>query len=190
MKLIDILVQELPKRGGWPEGATSLCQGHDGQIEKLEGEDSFGTDIFMELLIKEHREWAHTANECNAEIVTREQYEAALKQSAWDGTGLPPVGVECEYTLTGRTWFKCKVEMYVGSQGVVMSCDVFEGIQYVHKQDYPDLAFRPIRSEAERKRDESIEALHNNLMRVKYKAEEIYNAIAEGKIPGIKLEKE
>lgn len=111
-------------------------------------------------------------------------------EPVWTGKDLPPVGVECEYTLTGRTWFKCKVEMYVGSQGVVMSCDVYEGVQYVHKQDYPDLAFRPMRSEAELKRDESIEALHNNLMRVKYKAEEIYNAIAEGKIPGIKLEKE
>ena len=26
MKLIDLLVQELPKRGGWPEGAVECCR--------------------------------------------------------------------------------------------------------------------------------------------------------------------
>lgn len=30
MKLIDLLVQELPKRGGWPEGVDSIYQDHDG----------------------------------------------------------------------------------------------------------------------------------------------------------------
>lgn len=29
MKLIDLLVQELPKRGGWPEGAESVVQDAD-----------------------------------------------------------------------------------------------------------------------------------------------------------------
>ncbi|KAE9794106.1 hypothetical protein GP662_28720, partial [Escherichia coli] len=26
MKLIDILVQELPKHGGWPDGAVECCR--------------------------------------------------------------------------------------------------------------------------------------------------------------------
>jgi hypothetical protein len=32
MKLIDLLVQELPKRGGWPEGAEIAVQDADSQI--------------------------------------------------------------------------------------------------------------------------------------------------------------
>ncbi len=30
MKLIDLLVQELPKRGGWPDGAIYICTEKDG----------------------------------------------------------------------------------------------------------------------------------------------------------------
>jgi len=32
MKLIDILVQELPKRGGWPEGAEIISMHADGVV--------------------------------------------------------------------------------------------------------------------------------------------------------------
>ena len=32
MELIDILVQELPKRGGWPETASTATQDSDGEI--------------------------------------------------------------------------------------------------------------------------------------------------------------
>ena len=35
MKLIDILVEELPKRGGWPDGAARLAQDPDGDIQML-----------------------------------------------------------------------------------------------------------------------------------------------------------
>ena len=30
MKLIDILVEELPKRGGWPDGVVCFAQDVDG----------------------------------------------------------------------------------------------------------------------------------------------------------------
>ncbi len=32
MKLIDLLVQELPKRGGWPRDALSITQDDDGSL--------------------------------------------------------------------------------------------------------------------------------------------------------------
>ena len=32
MKLIDLLVQELPKRGGWPDGAECAVQDADYQL--------------------------------------------------------------------------------------------------------------------------------------------------------------
>lgn len=173
MKLIDILVQELPKRGGWPEGASIISMHADGDIYINKKRVTFGFPLPQ--CDDGWCESKHSVLYTNE--VTREQYEAALKQSVWDGTDAPPVGVECEYTLTGRTWFKCKVEMYVGSQGVVMSCDVFEGIQYVHKQDYPDLAFRPIRSE----RDEALEQMRKvvtnyNKTDVIHAIEQLYDA--------------
>lgn len=176
MKLIDLLVQELPKRGGW-------------------------TRRVDESILLHAVSWCMPPWGCSPiayrlsthEIVTREQYEAALAaaQPQWDGEGLPPVGCECEYTLSGNTWWPCKIEMYVGTQGVVMSCDVFEGIQYVNCHEYTNLAFRPIRSEADKKRDAAINAIAE-LCRSSatngHSAELIYADIAAGKIPGIRIE--
>lgn len=68
-----------------------------------------------------------------------------------------------------------------------MLCDTFEGVQYVQFSSYGDaLKFRPIRSEAERKRSDIIDALTNFTFRGD--ATDIYDAIAAGKIPGVKLE--
>lgn len=137
---------------------------------------------------------ADDRHEC---IVTRYQYESALAASqkpAWNGEGVPPVGCECEYSLNGgSTWWKCKIDYIVGTQGVVMLCHTIEGVQYVHFSSYGDsLKFRPIRTEAERKRDAAVEAMKreaeegNNWIYSEY--EIIYDAIAAGKIPGVKLE--
>lgn len=186
MKLIDILVQELPKRGGWPVGANEAVQDDDGTIKFFDSNDLefnkqgkwCGSPRGDFYCTKSDKITVFPVTSLNGTtIVTRQQYEAALKQPVWDGTGLPPVGVECEYALTGRTWFKCKVEMYVGSQGVVMSCDVFEGIQYVHNEDYPNLTFRQIRS----KRDEAIERMRKvvtnyNKTDVIHAIEQLYDA--------------
>lgn len=108
-----------------------------------------------------------------------QQLEKLLRGEQWDGTGLPPVGTECEYSLNdGCTWFRCKIEYVVGTQGVVMSCDVFEGIQYASFNDH-DLKFRPLRTE----RDKAIEQIAiyvNNTA-----AENLYDAIVAGKIDGL-----
>lgn len=107
MKLIDLLVQELPKRGGWPEGAEIAVQDADSQIcfsshsdvYADKGQTSwFGGDWgdgdwnnpFIDTI-------ADDRHKC---IVSRKQYESALAASqkpAWNGEGLPPVGCECEY---------------------------------------------------------------------------------------------
>lgn len=180
MKLIDILVEELPKRGGWPEGYDFVCsEGPCGAV------------------------WAYKTKHCTAgkELyfhsplggsVTREQYESALAASkqAWNGEGLPPVGCECEYTLNnGGTWHECTVEYLVGTQGAVLSCDVYEGVQYVHFCNYDGKLFRPIRSEEEKKRDEAIAALKQfKPQLVGHLAGYLYDEIAEGKIPHIRIE--
>lgn len=107
----------------------------------------------------------------------------------WNGEGLPPVGTECEYTLNnGSTWNVCTINTIVGTQGVVMNRDVFEGVQYVSLHDYPNTKFRPIRSA----RDKAVEAMFHMLPeghKIGIDTRQfIYDAIAAGKIPGVKLD--
>lgn len=179
MKLIDILVQELPKRGGWPEGATDTIEMHmDGAIyfdgscapENFElPQCSDGWDCGMGMYSNE---------------VTREQYEAALKQSVWDGTGVPPVGIECEVSVDGgRTW--CSYKAINERNGVRL----IEVGNFTEEFMVNNWAFRPIRTE----RDEAVHTIADLCRSAAsngHSADLIYNAIAEGKIPGIKLEKE
>lgn len=128
-----------------------------------------------------------------------EKYAQFEASQVWNGEGLPPVGCECEYSLNGgKTWWNCKVDYIVGTQGVVMLCDTFEGVQYVQFSSYGNaLKFRPTRSEAERKREKAVQALCNaggGNGRVDEESGygscwfDVYEAIAAGKIPGVKLE--
>lgn len=77
-----------------------------------------------------------------------------------------------------------------------MGCDCPGGEQYVHFESYnrkkQQLKFRPIRTEAERKRDEIIKQLFQSLA-VNYSASpgqvrQLCEDIAAGKIKGIKLD--
>lgn len=114
----------------------------------------------------------------------------------WNGEGLPPVGCECEYSLNGgKTWWKCKIDYIVGTQGVVMLCDTFEGVQYVQFSSYGNaLKFRPIRSEANKKREAALDAIYGAIASAERahnrhdEADKVYEAIAAGKIPGVKLD--
>jgi hypothetical protein len=161
MTLLELLRQELPKRGGWPEGYNYMTQDSRGSASAgkiyayvnkprqgvyywINEDDNggYGNFVMKSEIIAEDSITA---------IVTREQYE-------WDGTGLPPVGCECEYSLnSGRTWFKCKIDYILGTQGLIMLADVFEGGQWVSFHEYDDkLKFRPLRTEAERAIDEMV----------------------------------
>lgn len=97
MKLIDILVEELPKRGGWPEGANFIAQ-DEGRAtwsfinEPAKDED----DEWMENSeTSYHKLLGHLpeASDYDTTIITREQYEAALaaKNEGWIEWG----GGEC-----------------------------------------------------------------------------------------------
>lgn len=279
MKLIDILVEELPKHGGWPDGAVFVAQEEGGELWSFTSKPQ--KDCDDEWMDESHHGY-HTkvgklpeASDHDVSTITREQYEAALaaknegwiewgggkyppvstntvvdfkfkngdvllgyaageyswghtwqnsniiayrlhkpqeaeqaeaddeadlnecigKDSApvWNGEGLPPVGCECEYSLNGgKTWWKCKIDYIVGTQGVVMLCDTFEGVQYVQFSSYGNaLKFRPIRSETERKRDaakNAIAELCRSSASNGHSADLIYDAIAAGEIPGVKLE--
>ena len=103
MKLIDILVEELPKRGGWPEGAARLAQDPDGDIQMLSNRHAYlvsvgctgdgRIDCYGQYAA---RKLEPLASDYATAIITREQYEAALAAKNdgwidWAGGECPPV---------------------------------------------------------------------------------------------------
>lgn len=199
MKLIDLLVQELPKRSGWPHDALSITQDNDGSMCTWDTNDPHYDgfswkhhtgNILMYLwcgddampLSCDHKE----------SIVTYWQYKEALAASqkpAWNGEGLPPVGCECE-CHADEGIIHCVVVGYdFDGKAVVM--------RNVPARKYFSIQansgrIKPLRTEAERKRDAAVEAMQreadegDNWIYSEY--EIIYDAIAAGKIPGVKLE--
>ena len=189
MKLIDILVQELPKHGGWPDDVQEICQ------------SDVDTQIYMcsKLLPDFYADVA--AEDREGGVVTREQYEAAISGSdvgragssvdlttKWNGEGLPPVGCECEVSWAGTKWSKCRT-LFIGDEIIVVRRNNRD-VVYCKV----DVEFRPLRSEADRKRLEVAEALIrfldsetdiDNVFRVG-DVTGFLDYIAAGKIPGVK----
>lgn len=184
MKLIDLLVQELPRLGGWPVGADRYCA-YDGQAYAYADHGRVGVE----------RTYLSTP-EYLCETVMRDEYEAALAASqkpGWSGKGLPPVGCECEWQdRNTKQWNKVSV-VYASEWVTVIREDKIADPVELAIENYGDEArrkFRPIRTEAERKRDEAISAMRESLGHAAGIVEvaNIYRAIAAGKIPGVKLE--
>lgn len=73
--LLQILIEELPKNGGWPEGSPSCRQFPDGEIcfKSVSREH----DIFTDLACDVELSWRFT----HEPHVTREQYDAAMAGS-------------------------------------------------------------------------------------------------------------
>lgn len=165
MTLLELLVNKLPERGGWPEKAACVVQDADTQIcfsAKADGLRKPGADWTG-------GEWNgpwinffsnHMADDSSTSIVTREQYEAALaaRKPEWDGHGLPPVGCECEF-FDCEKWFK--VTMMYGGSNLVVLFDHDNQIERSFSTSRIDGKFRPLRSEADKKRDEEIEAMRD-----------------------------
>ena len=139
MTLLELLRQELPKRGGWPEGTDVISTNGYGHVWSYK---SKGCISGKELGIFSSEE-GH---------VTREQYEA----TGWDGVGFPPIGVECEYMKhtrnTGNNWSKGTVK-YISEYTVVIDDDDVDGEFIAHPLG---CEFRPLRTEAERAIDEMV----------------------------------
>lgn len=197
MKLIDLLVQELPKRGGWPKDAE-YC--HLTQYDRhcltivfshrQVGTGNNSTTSSEEMVFSGIGYIGNTLYDCT---VTAGQYESALaasKKPAWDGEGVPPVGCECEYISNGTSWGKVKVIGLDGEKIVIRpSGEIYYAITPSNKD-----VFIPFRTEAERKHEAVLESICAVLEMVAqdYKREDeaklIYEAIAAGKIPGVKLD--
>jgi len=110
-------------------------------------------------------------------------------EAACDCKGLPPGGVECEgyFPVFGQNrfeWQKCLVLWRFEKECAVKSL-------HTSTLHYCD-EFRPIRTEEERKREDAVVAMASAPrpcgLAIAGICFEIYDAIAAGKIPGVKLE--
>jgi hypothetical protein len=98
---------------------------------------------------KTHCNWMLKQYLNNATFVLGKPSKVAAPE--WDGTGLPPVGCECEVKGAVENWCKCEIVAHHKGRAVFF-CD-----HWAHESDYdalPASHFRPIRSQAERERKE------------------------------------
>lgn len=159
MTLLELLRQELPKRGGWPEGVDAVEQDCEGRLFEMD------SDYCSDFKLEKCDDWL-------AGVVTKQQYESALAASqkqVWDGTGLPPVGVDVEFTI-GTYDIETDFDGILPAEG-----EIVEVIAHKTTSDGNDVAvvywddkgagrsacfgpgcFRPLRTEAERAIDEMV----------------------------------
>lgn len=200
MKLIDLLVRDLHKFGGWPEGAAECHRFADeANIDFYDKGGNWPEDCFLKYGPFAQEAVRERTSPREDESVSREQYEVALAaaQTQWDGQGLPPVGCVCEYQDSNtRKWYPVTIK-YISDQLVVI-CGVTNILG--EKQD-TEIAkdiicdkpqFRPIRSEADRKREEVIKNMSHSLRANGSVTEEqldrLYADITAGNIPHIRIE--
>jgi hypothetical protein len=190
--MLDLLLKHLPNNGGWPDGADYIADNGHGHVFKYctKGQISGGS---VPCLVR--------IDSTGLETVTREQYESALSaknnEPVWDGEGLPPVGVECEYHAnyigSHAQYEECEIIAHFDGEGERLAAYVytqFDGTRLVGQGTAK--SFRPIRSPE----DVAREKITLNMLQYMYSSDEtdhaqvckIYDAIAAGKIPGIKLD--
>lgn len=112
-----------------------------------------------------------------------------ITEPEWDGVGLPPVGCEFEYQDHNGKFIRATMD-YCGKNFAI-----------VHYSDSGDswlrltgAKFRPLRTEADKKREAICTAIYGALTKAEREhnrsdeADAVYDAIAAGKIPGVKLE--
>ena len=158
MTLLELLRQELPKRGGWPEGYNYMTQDSRGSASagkicayvnkprhgvyywiNEDDKSGYGNFVMKSEIIAEDSITA---------IVTREQYEA----TGWDGVGLPQIGAECESKQFAQIdWHKFRVVAV--ENGHVFG---FWNDKVGTCLDSNHWEFRALRTEAERAIDEMV----------------------------------
>lgn len=203
MKLIDLLVKELPKRGGWPKGTLSITQDNDGSLcawdtnnphhEGFSWKHHTGNSLVHYWYGEEYA--TPLSSDHKESIVTYCQYKAALsalQKPAWNGEGVPPVGCECECHVDEGV-IHCIVVGYDFDGKAVVMRNVPARKYFSIQADSGRI--KPLRTEAERKRDEAVEAIGFYMPEFIpdtpnefYHAKKIYDAIAAGKIAGVKLD--
>lgn len=160
MTLLELLRQELPKRGGWPEGIRYITQdngfstykgticGYD-SLPKFNGKIWFSDELCQHTI--QLMKTDDIVSDHATAIVTREQYEA----TGWDGAGLPPVGCECEYSWAGEPWASGVIR-YISKHTIIIETQADSTGDTECAYHPTDIKFRPPRTEAERAIDEMV----------------------------------
>lgn len=268
MKLTDLLVKELPQRGGWPAGVDAVRQnckgqlfeiysdycsdfklekcddwitdvvtkqqyeaalaaskavvGHNGWIQWAGGECPVDSDAIVEVKYRKPSPyqfnndragdftWSHDgfggdiiayrltrdandrANDDTIEQDLNECIGQGVDVPEWNGDGLPPVGVECEFKCATGEWVAVEITA-IARNGVCFVERGKNGENYVSSSS----EFRPLRTEADKKRQVAAQALCDSCGGTGKVDEslgfgimwfDVYDAIAAGKIPGVKLD--
>ena len=188
MTLLELLIKKLPQCAGWPKDAAR-CIYHEykegATFYDVEGAMVKNGVGFIDLCIPDVR----------IEEVTREQYEAALAASKpeWDGEGWPPVGCRVEANYGGE-WVEAMVAYTDRPEAHGDAVAWKEALVFDCKTTRPFWAdeFRPIRSEADKKKYGTIEKMLSIFFSAppvdepnendRVAMAELYDAIRSGKI--------
>lgn len=109
------------------------------------------------------------------------QLEKLLRGEQWDGTGLPPVGTECEFLSNDTSWGKVVIIGYHRDRVVFKpSGETYYGIEPSERQ-----IFRPLRTERDKAVEQMIEFHRNTLGSHDDSMRQLYDAIVAGKIDGL-----
>ena len=212
LKLIDLLVQELPKHGGWPTSADYAgYKNSSGDITFTYGGKP-GFNLLGDLSIFSNADagsrWvvgdsvpAQVPEDSTTAIVSRREYLAALeasKKPKWDGEGLPPIGAEIEVLSPTFGWKAATVTAVTDNWIVAQYEDGAEyaGAHRILERDGSftnrNDMFRKVKSQAETQRELTVASLQDSLKGSGYglpdgAASIVVDAIAQGKVSGIKL---
>ena len=194
MKLKELLVQELPKFGGWPDECVFAAYRNGFVHYYIDDHGVMRPKPFYLTRL------AILPDDYIDAIVTREQYEAALaaaQKVEWDGVALPPVGSNIEARFEGD-WVEVTVA-YSGcpeSHGDASTWNEALVFNRVTTRPFWADEFRPIRSEADKKRKETIDLMDKRFKEVLAAGSTeamaifatVYDTILAGKIPSGHIE--
>lgn len=194
------------KNEGWIEWSGGECPLHhgviidakdrDGYIHHGEevGESSCIDDIFWRrgvCALEDNEIIAYRPHQPQGAEQAEADDEADLNECighdaapVWNGDGaIPPVGYVCERSWAGDEWLSCEI-LFASNQIIVVKLKE-SGMEDAY--NIGDVTFRPIRPEKERKREEAVKVIMLTGW-CQAAAEEIYDLVAAGKVPGMKLE--
>lgn len=168
-------------------GAVAAIFGGFGATKKHWTHHGWPNDI---IAYRPHK--PHEATKADDEADLNECIGQGVAQ-VWDGEGKPTIGTKCEHHSGGQ-WEVVTIagiheNLVTGFTDYWMVKE--DGSSYTVGNPY---RFRPIRSEADKKREDALDAIYGAIASAERahnrsdEADKVYEAIAAGKIPGVKLE--
>lgn len=144
-----------------------------------------GSNIIAYRLHKPQEVEMIPLDECDGSRVEDDLNECIGQDVApvWSGEGLPPVGMKIEWLSDKYGWLGGTVAAHDAKHPLIAIIRHNDGYTGCHRHE--------LRTEADKKRHKSLQAIYEILdagTSTKQDAADIYDAIAAGKIPGVKLD--